>query len=271
MLVKSILAMQLLAVAGVYLFVSAPPPLEEAKTARPISTRLAFEILNQENARVRGLYTQEIVAQGMKQGLKFGENWRTANDGSGPLPALFLRTTAELLEQRKAPVKMFLVSDHPINRANAVRGEQARLYETMLRTRAPVFARDEDLGQYTAMFPDVAVAEACVSCHNKHADSAKQDWHLGQVMGAVTWMHPEETVSPEELALLVDSLRNAIGSAYEQYLRSATAVPTSPAIGDRWPRNGYSLPSREIFMAEANVRTSSVTLSRFLSALLEAK
>jgi hypothetical protein len=269
--VKSVIFIQLLAVAGIYLFVTAPAPLAEAQTSRPLSTRVAFEILNQENARVRGLYTEEIVAQGMKQGLKFSEGWRTAGDGSGPLPALFLRTTAETLAQRKARVRLFLVSEHPINRANAVNGEQARLYQTMYRSRAPVYAEDTELGVFTAMFPDLAVTEACVQCHNKHEDSAKKDWSLGQVMGAVTWTYPEETMSPEELASLVDSLRSAIGASYDQYLRNAAAAPQPPVIGERWPRAGYYLPTREVFMSEMNARTSSVTLSRFLSVLLEAR
>lgn len=269
--VKNIMAIQILPVLGIYFFVTAPAPLTERPIARSIPTRAAFEILNQENARVRALYTQEIVAQGMKQGLKFSEHWKSAQDGSGPLPALFLRATAEILEQRRSKAKLFLVSDHPINNANEVRGEQLRLYRTMQRARAPVYARDESIGMYTGMFPDLAVAEACVNCHNKHEESAKKDWQLGEVMGAVTWMYPGEHLSPEELATLVGELRGAIGAAYDQYLRIAQATDRSPPIGDRWPRAGYYLPTREIFLAEVDVRTSSITLSRFLSALLEAQ
>ena len=47
---------------------------------------------------------------------------------------------------------------------------------------------EETLGgarYYTAVYPDVAVAKACVTCHNDHKDSPKTDFELGDVMGGV--------------------------------------------------------------------------------------
>jgi hypothetical protein len=38
---------------------------------------------------------------------------------------------------------------------------------------------------FTAIYPDPAVSEACVSCHNGHKDSPRDDFKLGDVMGAV--------------------------------------------------------------------------------------
>ena len=38
---------------------------------------------------------------------------------------------------------------------------------------------DEDLGgqkYFTAIYPDVAVAGACISCHNAHKDSPRTDF-----------------------------------------------------------------------------------------------
>jgi len=42
-----------------------------------------------------------------------------------------------------------------------------------------------DITYYTAVYPDVAVAEACVSCHNEHKDTPKTDFKIGDVMGGV--------------------------------------------------------------------------------------
>ena len=50
------------------------------------------------------------------------------------------------------------------------------------------FYAEEELGgvkYFTAVYPDVGVAPACVSCHNKHKDSPRTDFKLGEVMGGV--------------------------------------------------------------------------------------
>lgn len=54
-----------------------------------------------------------------------GEDWRTKNIDKGPLPALFLRETAALLEKSPIPLSLFLGSDFPISSANKFKGRQA--------------------------------------------------------------------------------------------------------------------------------------------------
>jgi hypothetical protein len=44
----------------------------------------------------------------------------------------------------------------------------------------------------TAVYPDIAVAPACVSCHNDHADSPRHDFAIGDVMGGVVIRIPLE-------------------------------------------------------------------------------
>jgi hypothetical protein len=38
---------------------------------------------------------------------------------------------------------------------------------------------------YTAVYADIAVAPACVDCHNEHKDSPRNDFKIGEVMGGV--------------------------------------------------------------------------------------
>jgi hypothetical protein len=50
------------------------------------------------------------------------------------------------------------------------------------------FYVEESLGDrkfFTAVYSDVAVAEACVACHNAHRDSPREDFKLGDVMGGI--------------------------------------------------------------------------------------
>jgi hypothetical protein len=96
----------LTALAGVYLFVSAPQALPEgsASSGKKVSARDLLEMCAAENAVVRELYTKSIVETGLKAGLKFDERWREANVEAGPLPALFLRETAKSLA--KGPTRL---------------------------------------------------------------------------------------------------------------------------------------------------------------------
>jgi hypothetical protein len=117
------------------------------------------------------------------------------------------------------------------------------------------------------MFPDLAVAEACVTCHNEHPESPKRDWRLGDVMGATTWTYPSETVSLDELTTILAALRKGFRDAYSGYLEKAEGFSSPPAIGPHWPREGeYSLPTADDFMAEAGRRASPETLSALLAA-----
>ena len=42
-----------------------------------------------------------------------------------------------------------------------------------------------DINYFTAIYPDVGVAGACISCHNNHKDTPRTDFKLGEVMGGV--------------------------------------------------------------------------------------
>jgi hypothetical protein len=114
------------------------------------------------------------------------------------------------------------------------------------------------------MFSDVAVSDACVSCHNEHADSPKSDWRLHDVMGATTWMYPAPSVSVERAIELVRALRTSIRQSYAAYLAKVATFPSRPQIGAQWPRDGFALPSEDAFMRELARRSSTSTLRALL-------
>ncbi len=100
------------------------------------------------------------------------------------------------------------------------------------------------------MFPSVAVAEPCVTCHNDDLSSPKRDWQLNDVMGATTWTYPAKTVAAEDLVSIIGTLRAAVRSNYAIYVDKVATFAEPPDIGDRWPEDGYYLPSVDVFMAE---------------------
>jgi hypothetical protein len=251
------------AALAVYLFVNAPPPLAAAATppaAGRIPIRTVFAMLNNENAAARALWTEEIVARGTAAGLSFDEHWRDDTVHAGPLPALFLRETARNLQRTPSRLELFLGSQHPLNAANQFTGEQANHFTALVNSHAPQYFVDAETGLQTAMFADVAVSEACASCHNEHANAPKTDWHVHDIMGATTWMFPDSSVTTEQALELVRTLRTSIRQAYASYLAKVATFPSRPRIGTSWPKDGFALPTEDVFMAELARRSSSTTL-----------
>lgn len=255
-----------LIVAGIYLFVNAPPALPEtgAEPGRTIPIEAVLATVAAENDIVRALYTHEIVTRGQAAGLLFQEDWREPGIDAGPLPALFLRETASSIQRGPVPLGLFLGSDFPISPANRFEGRQAEVFETLKRTRQPDFFYAEDTGQYTAMFPDVAGVQGCVTCHNEHKDSPKLDWVVDDVMGATTWTYGKAAVTPDEYLRIIGAVRAGFRDAYSKYLEKAATFEKRPEIGDRWPAEGFYLPSVDVFMAEFARQASSSTVDRLL-------
>ncbi len=259
-----------LAVAGVLvvlIVVNAPPPDDAATDGGPpVPIGAVFAVLEAENDSVRRLWAEEIVGTGQEQGLRFGEDWHDDGVDAGPLPALFLRETAEGLRRNPAPLYLFLGSDFPINDANRFTGLQAERFAEIRRTGEPQFFQDPDLGFQTAMFSDVASARACVACHNGEPDSPKKDWKVGDIMGATTWTYPEAEIGMSEALTLVAALRHSVREAYEHYVEKVATFDDPPPLGDKWPTDGYFLPSTDVFMAEVEERASADTLRSLLGA-----
>ena len=110
-----------------------------------------------------------------------------------------------------------------------------------------------------------------MSCHNEHPESPKTDWKLNDIMGATTWSYPKERVSLEELVQIVSALRASFGAAYDAYLAKVATFATPPEIGDRWPAEGYFIPSKRAFLAEFERRASPNTVERLLLSTTELK
>ena len=256
----------------VYLFISAPPPLLEAKTngaVLPIET--AFSIMEAENDIVRGLWTKDIVGAGKKAGLKFDEDWREKNMDAGPLPALFLRETATSLEKNPVQLSLYLGSDFPISPENRFEGVQMEKFKIIRETLEPQFFYAEDIQRYTAMFSDIALVEPCVTCHNDHEQSPKNDWKLHDVMGATTWSYPKNEVTLDELFEMLAALRKGFKDAYSAYLQKTESFAKPPPIGEQWPAEGYFLPSAELFLAKAIEKASPATLAAIITALKQSE
>ncbi len=252
-----------------YLFVESPVPLpdgNQSNGSNAISVNQLFDIVAKENGAARALYTKEIVSAGKAVGLDFNENWRESDVEAGPLPALFLRETSKSLEKNVVPLSLFLGSDFPISASNNFKGVQLAKFNLIKQSSKPEYFFADDIKRYIAMYPDYAISLACVECHNKHPDSPKKDWQIQDLMGAVTWLYPNEYVTSDDLIQAVSALRQAFRTAYETYLNKVKTFKNAPIIGDKWPRDGYYLPTVDVFMKELEQRSSPETITALIQS-----
>jgi len=89
-----------------------------------------------------------------------------------------------------------LQSMWPINKQNApkTKAEKDGL-KYVAENKGKNYYTTEKLGgkdYFTAVYADTGVAPVCVSCHNKHPDTPKKDFKIGDVMGGVVIRIPVE-------------------------------------------------------------------------------
>ena len=269
---KFVITVLVLTMLIVYLFVTAPPPLEDTKkTGAQLPIELVLRLANEENKIMRKLYTKEIVQAGSKVGIKFLEQWQEKSVIAGMLPAQFLRETAMYLEKSPVRLGLYLGSDYPINRVNLLEGVQATKFLELKEKRQDVFFDAAAEQTFIYMSPDVAVVKACVTCHNDHPESPKTDWKMNDVMGATTWLYPEQTISVSDALELLAELRNGFRYAYTSFLNEVKQMPANYLVGDKWPGEGKYIPSKEVFMQEFSQRASDSTLNEIMHYLSENK
>jgi hypothetical protein len=137
----------------------------------------------------RAVYTQHVVnrLQNEQGVIKATEHWK--DEKTLPLPAQMFRMGAELATQKAEGLSYSLISTWPINRQNLARTDAEKAGLAFVAEHPEQsFYKDEELGgerYFTAIYPDKAVANACVDCHNQHRDSPRRDFRLGDVMGGV--------------------------------------------------------------------------------------
>ena len=255
-----------------YLLATAPEPLvgsEEVNFA--MSTEEALTLLAHENDVTRTLYTRAIVGKGKEHGLQFSEDWQHQEVIAGPLPALFLRGVADYLTSSDVPLGLYLGSDFPIESSNRFQGKQAEEFKKMRADGKPKIFRDEVLGETIGMYPDLATAKACVSCHNDHENTTKSDWVLGDLMGATTWSYPGDSVTTDEFLSMLLAYRSGVAEVWESYLKEVEQLEEEerPEVGEKWPSTGFNLPNASVFQ-DSVASQSSPYLVNELTKLIDS-
>jgi hypothetical protein len=137
----------------------------------------------------RAVYTKLIVnrLQNEEKIIKATEHWK--EEKTLVLPAQMFRAGAEMVRDKGATFSYSLLSTWPINKQNAPKTDAEKTgLDYIVANKGKNYYTEETLGgkkYFTAVYPDPAVAPACVTCHNDHKDSPKKDFKLGDTMGGV--------------------------------------------------------------------------------------
>lgn len=107
-----------------------------------------------------------------------------------PLPSQMLRMAAATAARKnQGKLRYALISEWAINKANMPKTdfEKAGLKALAKNPERPYRGLQTAGPQryFAALYPDRAVSQACVDCHNAHPESPRSDFTLGEVMDDV--------------------------------------------------------------------------------------
>jgi hypothetical protein len=161
---------------------------EEAKGIAPeVYTDSLFAVMKADRTNYTKLIIKRLGPAGAGA-IAPAEHWKDLDNGA-PLPAQMFRAGAEAVEDLTDEFTYSLQSIWPINKQNAPKTPMEKEgLEYIAANPGENFYGTETLGDatyFTAVYPDVAVSDACTNCHNEHKDTPKTDFKIGEVMGGV--------------------------------------------------------------------------------------
>lgn len=163
----------------------------EAKAAAPgFTPQQMADALFTVMSSDRAVYTKQVVnrLQNTEKIIKATEHWK--DEKTLPLPAQMFRMGSEEVAAKNPGFSYGLLSLWPVNKQNTPKtdAEKAGLQFVADSLGKTNYYAEEVLGgkkYFTAVYADVAVSKACVTCHNEHKDSPRTDFKLDDVMGGV--------------------------------------------------------------------------------------
>jgi len=146
-----------------------------------------FAVMNADRANYTKLIVQRLGPNGAGV-IKPDEHWKEFENGA-LLPAQMFRAGSEAVAEVTDEFTYSLQWLWPIGKQNGPKTDMEKTgLQYIVDNPGQNYYGTEELGgvnYYTAVYPDVAVAEACVTCHNEHIDTPKTDFKIGDVMGGV--------------------------------------------------------------------------------------
>lgn len=177
-------------------------------TGPAIAPDLVADYIHTVLAADRTAYTQHVVnrvksleGKPKEDGvldIESTEGWQQTN--GIPLPAQMFRLGSEIANE-SGYFTYNLISPWNINDSQGPKSDfEKKAVEEIVATGEPYKEYQEvgDQAYYSALYPDTAVAEACVSCHNTHPVHLERYpdkvFEMGDVMGGIIINIPVESM-----------------------------------------------------------------------------
>ena len=97
--------------------------------------------------------------------------------------------SGRVMARKSIGIRYRLISLWPINKQNIASSEfeKAGLGAILTHPTKPYtgFVTEGGARYFQAVYPDLAVTQACIGCHNGHQESPKRDFKINDVMGAI--------------------------------------------------------------------------------------
>ena len=166
-------------------------PSAASKEANPLKCIPAETVADYVHSVIqadRTFYTTDIVERMQMRGIVVAsENWRETS--RLPLPAQFLMEAGLLVAEHPNGIRFRLISNWAINKKNrpTTEFERTGLTEILVNPDRPYTGVTTEGGTsiFQALYPDKAVSQTCVGCHNAHPNSPKRDFKPRDVMGGI--------------------------------------------------------------------------------------
>lgn len=162
-----------------------------ASVSPQVMTDALFAVMSAD----REVYAREVVDRLQDQEKVLKATQHFVDDKSLPLPAQMFRMGAEMGQKNDIGFTYSLLSPWPINKQNGPKTELEKMGLRAVTETDKNYYTEESLGgkrYFSAFYPDKAVTEACVTCHNAHQDSPRKDFKVGDVLGGVVIRVPLE-------------------------------------------------------------------------------
>ena len=266
------------------LFLFHPTAIRSTPSENPagISARQAADFVHGVIEAGRTTYSHAIVDRLAKShSLVTTGNWKQKN--TLPLPAQFLMMSSRLSNQRGIGMRYRLVSLWSINPKNSPSSQTERggLEQVAQNPGQPFtwVVQKNDTWFYEAIYPDIAVAESCVSCHNHHPNSPKTDFKIGDVMGGIVIDLPlgrrfikkpsnQFLFPPEVVADYVHSILESNRAVYAKHVVERLKNKGVMSASENWEQdNTLMLPAQFLMNTSRLIREKDLGLDFQLISL----
>ncbi|MCF8721658.1 Tll0287-like domain-containing protein [Nitrospina gracilis] len=221
---------------------------EMAQTNKGVRAHIAVDYIYSVIEAGRTAYSRFIVDRFSQDGtLKVTENWK--EEKGLLLPAQFLKLSSNETNAKGIGMRYRLSSVWPLNPENMPKSETEKsgLLEVIRNPGKPFtwIVQKNGLWYYQAIYPDKAVSQTCVECHNQHPASPKRDFKIGDVMGGIVidlplgsrfQKKPDESIAipPEVVAdyvhAVLESDRTVYANHVVQHLEDGNILQASAAV-----------------------------------------